>query len=122
MIQPPIHHPQIGRPKKKRRNTAKEIANHMVGQGKLTRNGGTVTCKNCGKKGHNKKSCKGQAPVSTSGTQKNKRCDGASGSANQKKKAKCDGVSGSQKKKKKKGNGGGTSGSQKKKKGDGAAS
>ena len=57
---PPVHHPQIGRPQKKRRKSVIE-AEEMVKQGgKLSRVGKTVRCMLCKELGHNKRSCKGQ--------------------------------------------------------------
>jgi hypothetical protein len=57
-IIPPNHHPQIGRPQKKRKKSLGEDI-PMVNNGKLSRKSKTVTCKLCKNKGHNKRSCKG---------------------------------------------------------------
>ena len=57
-ITPPTHHKQVGRPKNNRRKTIIEITEGN----KLKRVGKTVTCDNCNKAGHNKRTCKGQAP------------------------------------------------------------
>ncbi|XP_021991468.1 uncharacterized protein LOC110888244 [Helianthus annuus] len=57
-LTPPLHHKEAGRPKKKRRRDQVEVENAMEKKGKLTRKGGTVTCKKCNVKGHNSRSCK----------------------------------------------------------------
>ncbi|XP_022041949.1 uncharacterized protein LOC110944602 [Helianthus annuus] len=57
-LTPPLHHKQAGRPKKKRRRDQVEVEDAMEKKGKLTRKGGTVTCKKCNVKGHNSRSCK----------------------------------------------------------------
>ena len=60
-ITPPNYHPPVGRPPKKRRKSAAEIYDNMVKNGqRLSRQGKSITCKNCGQSGHNKRSCKGQ--------------------------------------------------------------
>lgn len=56
---PPIHHTQVGRPKKKRKKTAEELSQPVKGS-KLSKVGKTVTCTKCKKRGHNSRSCKGQ--------------------------------------------------------------
>ncbi|XP_022023926.1 uncharacterized protein LOC110924199 [Helianthus annuus] len=66
---PPKHHNQVGRPKKARKKSAEEIyekkqktaeviSQSIEKQGKLTRKGGSVTCKVCKQKGHNMRGCK----------------------------------------------------------------
>ncbi|KAJ9546723.1 hypothetical protein OSB04_019266 [Centaurea solstitialis] len=55
---PPIHHTQVGRPKKKRKKAIGEVTE--AGK-KLKRVGKTVTCVKCKKQGHNSRTCKGQA-------------------------------------------------------------
>ena len=59
-LTPPTHRTQVGRPKKKRRKSVLEVTK-QDGK-KLTRAGKTVTCDKCNQQGHNKRSCKGQAP------------------------------------------------------------
>ena len=54
---PPKVHVQIGRPPKKRKKSAGEVAG-MVKGGKLSKTGLQVTCSICKQKGHNKRSCK----------------------------------------------------------------
>ncbi|XP_021994149.1 uncharacterized protein LOC110890805 [Helianthus annuus] len=49
---------KAGRPKKKRRRDQVEVEDAMEKKGKLTRKGGTITCKKCNVKGHNSRSCK----------------------------------------------------------------
>ncbi|KAJ9568363.1 hypothetical protein OSB04_004329 [Centaurea solstitialis] len=56
---PPTHHKQVGRPKKKRVKSVTEITDGK----RLKRVGKTVRCVKCGKEGHNKRTCKGQAPT-----------------------------------------------------------
>ncbi|XP_076886006.1 uncharacterized protein LOC143535709 [Bidens hawaiensis] len=53
----PFHRAQIGRPRKNRRKDQVELEDNMEVAGKLTRKGGTVTCKMCGDKGHNSRGC-----------------------------------------------------------------
>ena len=60
-IIPPDHKPQIGRPRKKRRKTAAELADIMVQGSKLSRSGKSVTCKLCKQVVHNQRRCKGQS-------------------------------------------------------------
>ena len=57
---PPVHHPQIGRPPKKRRKSVIEVEEMVKQGGKLSRVGKTVRCMLCKELGHNKRSCKGQ--------------------------------------------------------------
>ncbi|KAD4888939.1 hypothetical protein E3N88_21012 [Mikania micrantha] len=64
-LKEPIHHKPIGRPRKMRKNDALEKDDDMVKNGKLTRRWNTVTCSKCGKKGHNKKTCRGQSQSSS---------------------------------------------------------
>nr|GEV44356.1 hypothetical protein [Tanacetum cinerariifolium] len=74
---PPLHHTQVGRPKKNRKRSAYEISQIVTG-GKLSRKGKSVTCSKCKNKGHNKRACKGQG-----GSQQGApglQTDGASGS------------------------------------------
>ncbi|KAJ9541378.1 hypothetical protein OSB04_027884 [Centaurea solstitialis] len=59
-LTPPLHHKQIGRPKKKRKKSVDELSQPVVKGGKLSRVGKTVTCLKCKKKGHNSRTCKGQ--------------------------------------------------------------
>ncbi|GKA28787.1 NB-ARC domains-containing protein [Tanacetum coccineum] len=63
---PPKHHPQVGRPPKKRKKSASELSSQqMVDGGKLSRVGKSVTCCKCHKTGHNKRTCTGrQEPTS----------------------------------------------------------
>ncbi|GJZ01730.1 transposase, MuDR [Tanacetum coccineum] len=56
---PPKHHPQVGRPPKKRNKSAMEVE-EMEKHGKLTRARKTVRCLLCKQIGHNRRSCKGQ--------------------------------------------------------------
>ncbi|PWA93526.1 transposase, mutator type [Artemisia annua] len=56
-IIPPAPKPQIGRPPKKRRKSAAELAEGIVQGKKLSRAGKSITCSNCKGVGHNKKSC-----------------------------------------------------------------
>jgi len=56
-ITPPIHHKQVGRPKKKRKKS--EVEGIDKG-GRLSKKNSTVTCSKCKNKGHNKSTCKGQ--------------------------------------------------------------
>ncbi|KAI3729045.1 hypothetical protein L6452_17692 [Arctium lappa] len=58
ILTPPLHHKQIGRPKKKRKKSVDELSQPMVKGGKLSRIGKTVTCIKCKKKGHNSRTCK----------------------------------------------------------------
>ncbi|KAD3640711.1 hypothetical protein E3N88_29934 [Mikania micrantha] len=60
ILLPPKHHKQVGRTKKKRNMTSDELSQPITKGGKMTRVGNTVTCAKCQKKGHNKRSCKGQ--------------------------------------------------------------
>ncbi|KAJ9541248.1 hypothetical protein OSB04_027754 [Centaurea solstitialis] len=55
---PPTHHKPVGRPKKKRQKSIAEITEGN----KLKRVGKTVRCVKCNQEGHNKRTCKGQAP------------------------------------------------------------
>ncbi|KAI3512708.1 hypothetical protein L1887_20026 [Cichorium endivia] len=74
---PPPHHKQVGRPKRKRRqsegerlstsqrvsqNSVQEEGSHVSvgGVQKLTRRHVSVTCSKCKNKGHNSRTCKGQ--------------------------------------------------------------
>jgi hypothetical protein len=59
---PPDHHPQPGRPNKKRKRSAGELID-MVKNGKMSRGLKTVTCVLCHQKGHNKRTCTGQSSV-----------------------------------------------------------
>lgn len=59
-LTPPVHHTQVGRPKKKRKKSADELIQGIVKKGKLSRAGKTVACKLCKNLGHNRRSCKGQ--------------------------------------------------------------
>ncbi|XP_076956792.1 uncharacterized protein LOC143632090 [Bidens hawaiensis] len=63
-ITPPKHHKQIGRPKKKRKKSAVELADKISKKGKLTRSGGTVVCSNYNQEGHNIRSCNAKATSS----------------------------------------------------------
>ena len=70
-IIPPNHHPQPGRPNKKRKRSATEMID-IVKNGKLSRKLKTVTCVLCKEKGHNKRTCKGPRNlVHTGGKKKN---------------------------------------------------
>ena len=67
----PNHHPQPGRPNKKRKRSATEMID-IVKNGKLSRKLKTVTCVLCKEKGHNKRTCKGPRNlVHTGGKKKN---------------------------------------------------
>ncbi|GKB99806.1 mutator type transposase [Tanacetum coccineum] len=57
-IIPPKPHPQIGRPPKKRKKSAAELADEMMKSKKLTKTGKSVTCKSCKQVGHNSRGCK----------------------------------------------------------------
>ncbi|PWA13628.1 zinc finger, SWIM-type [Artemisia annua] len=63
ILLPPAHHVPVGRPMKNRRVNKEEKAENalktMVKNGKLSRNGNTVTCTICGTKGNNIRACKG---------------------------------------------------------------
>lgn len=63
---PPLHHTQVGRPKKKRKRSAGEISSQIVVGGKVTRVGKSMKCGLCKNNGHNKRSCKGQGGGSAS--------------------------------------------------------
>ncbi|KAL4574335.1 hypothetical protein LXL04_021164 [Taraxacum kok-saghyz] len=56
-LNPPKHHKQVGRPKKKRHRGFDELGNHPT---KLTRKYLTVTCGKCHNKGHNSRTCRGR--------------------------------------------------------------
>ncbi|GJW52826.1 mutator type transposase, partial [Tanacetum coccineum] len=56
-IIPPKPHPQIGRPSKKRKKSAAELADEMMKSKKLTKTGKSVTCKSCKQVGHNSRGC-----------------------------------------------------------------
>ncbi|GKB47067.1 hypothetical protein Tco_0897820 [Tanacetum coccineum] len=60
ILTPPKYTPQPGRPKKKKRKSAFDLADAMAKGGKLTREGKSVTCTKCGQVGHNQRSFKGQ--------------------------------------------------------------
>ncbi|KAJ9557969.1 hypothetical protein OSB04_012583 [Centaurea solstitialis] len=64
-LKPPVHHTQVGRPKKKKRKAADESSQPLVKGCRLSRSGKTVTCAKCKKKGHNSRSCKGQEERAT---------------------------------------------------------
>lgn len=71
---PPNHHPQIGRPSKKRKRAADEnVTQSTVTAGRLLRTGKTVTCSKCKQKGHNSRKCKGQTEASSSKQKKSKK-------------------------------------------------
>ncbi|XP_012851412.1 PREDICTED: uncharacterized protein LOC105971112 [Erythranthe guttata] len=77
-IMPPPFKKQPGRPKKLRKKGPDEIS---VG-GKLTRNGITQTCSNCGDTTHNKRRCKKPPPpVNNQKTRKRKATKNLEGSA-----------------------------------------
>jgi hypothetical protein len=65
-LKEPKHHKPIGRPRKMRKKDALEKDEEVVKNGKLSRKWKPVKCKRCGKKGHNKRTCKGQGEASTS--------------------------------------------------------
>lgn len=65
-LTPPVHHKQIGRPRKKRKRSANEDT-RIVKNGKLSRCFRSVTCSKCGKKGHNKNGCVEQGQTSGHG-------------------------------------------------------
>ncbi|KAK9067620.1 hypothetical protein SSX86_011731 [Deinandra increscens subsp. villosa] len=67
MLNPPIYHIPIGRPKKKRRKSALEVDEEMEKGGKLSKRLKTVKCGKCHKLGHNQRSCKGQVDVGSGG-------------------------------------------------------
>ncbi|GJZ28300.1 mutator type transposase [Tanacetum coccineum] len=54
-IIPPKPHPQIGRPPKKRKKSAAELADEMMNSKKLTRTGKSVTYSLCKQVGHNQR-------------------------------------------------------------------
>nr|GEU79745.1 transposase, mutator type [Tanacetum cinerariifolium] len=54
----PKPHPQIGRPPKKRKKSAAELANEIMKSNKMTRSGKSVTCSSCKRVGHNQRGCK----------------------------------------------------------------
>ncbi|GJV29779.1 mutator type transposase [Tanacetum coccineum] len=56
ILQKPHHH--IGRPPKKRKKSAAELADEMMKSKKLTKTGKSVTCKSCKQVGHNSRGCK----------------------------------------------------------------
>lgn len=56
---PPLHHTQVGRPRKKRKKSLDEQTT-MVKDGKFSRTGKSITCGKCKNKGHNSKTCKGE--------------------------------------------------------------
>ena len=56
-IIPPKPHPQIGRPPKKRKKSAAELADEMMKSKKLTKTGKSVTCSLCKQVGHNSRGC-----------------------------------------------------------------
>ncbi|GJU40584.1 mutator type transposase [Tanacetum coccineum] len=49
---------KIGRPPKKRKKSAAELADEMMKSKKLTKTGKSVTCKSCKQVGHNSRGCK----------------------------------------------------------------
>ncbi|GJU97542.1 mutator type transposase [Tanacetum coccineum] len=57
-IIPPKPNPQIGKPPKKRKKSAAELADEMMKSKKLTKTGKSVTCKLCKQVGHNSRGCK----------------------------------------------------------------
>ncbi|KAD4889074.1 hypothetical protein E3N88_21147 [Mikania micrantha] len=57
-LTPPNHHNQVGRPKKARKRSTIEIE-EMTKEGRLSKKNTKGSC-GCGKKGHNKRTCKGQ--------------------------------------------------------------
>ncbi|PWA95490.1 transposase, mutator type [Artemisia annua] len=63
----PIHKPQVGRPKKKKKNSVDELASQSCSIGKLFRKGKSVKCSKCGNLGHNRIGCKGQDGASQAG-------------------------------------------------------
>ncbi|GJX27939.1 hypothetical protein Tco_0236018 [Tanacetum coccineum] len=87
IILPPNHHPQVGRPPKKRKKSAGEDI-PMVRNNKLSMRSQTVTCVLCHTKDHNRRSCKGPdvpkgtASGSKEAAQKGKKTDVHKGSAN----------------------------------------
>jgi hypothetical protein len=56
VISPPLYHKPVGRPKKARKRSRVEKED-AANEGK------TTTCGKCNKKGHNRRSCKGQEEV-----------------------------------------------------------
>ncbi|KAI3505230.1 hypothetical protein L1887_27221 [Cichorium endivia] len=62
-LNPPKHHKQVGRPKKKRKLAVDELSTQTS---KLTRKYLTVTCAKCHNKGHNSRTCKGQGGIGAS--------------------------------------------------------
>ena len=60
---PPDYDVPVGRPRKKRTKskdeTAEKALKEMIKGGKLSKKGKTVTCGQCGTKGHNKRACTG---------------------------------------------------------------
>ncbi|GKG19361.1 mutator type transposase, partial [Tanacetum coccineum] len=68
--------PVNGRPPKKRKKSAAELADEMMKSKKLTKTGKSVTCKSCKQVGHNSRGCKSkkgggsqQAGVAAHGSQ-----------------------------------------------------
>lgn len=60
IIVPPKHHVQVGRPKKARKRSDVEL-DDMSLTGKLSRKNTFGSCSKCGHKGHNSRTCNGQA-------------------------------------------------------------
>ena len=59
ILLPPIHQPQIGRPRKARRKSRTEKDISIMKDGKISRKHKTVTCDKCGVRGHNQRTCTG---------------------------------------------------------------
>ncbi|KAI3757304.1 hypothetical protein L6452_04838 [Arctium lappa] len=55
----PVHHTQVGRPKKKIRKSAEELSQPVKGS-KFSKAEKSATCTKCKKSGHNSRTCKGQ--------------------------------------------------------------
>ncbi|PWA61535.1 hypothetical protein CTI12_AA372160 [Artemisia annua] len=60
ILTPPDYTPQPGRPRKKRRKNAAELADGMTKGVHLSREGKSLTCRKCSQVGHNQRTCKGQ--------------------------------------------------------------
>nr|XP_043639155.1 uncharacterized protein LOC122610227 [Erigeron canadensis] len=69
-LTPPIHHTPVGRPKKKRKRGLYEDE-PLSKEGKLSRKIHFGRCTQCGNKGHNARTCKGQPGVTNAGVNNN---------------------------------------------------
>ncbi|PWA89016.1 zinc finger, SWIM-type [Artemisia annua] len=85
ILLPPHHHVPVGRPRKKRtkskEETTEKALKEMIKGGKLSKKGKTVTCGQCGTKGHNKRACIGPRNKTAKGKgNKNARAEGVADS------------------------------------------